>query len=94
MIRLSDAKTGQLGVVKETSLSPKDAALLRAMGLRPAAQIRVCRLGEPCIVEVMTNGACGRGGCGCRIGLSLPLAEQVFIDDETPAHPGENTRAG
>jgi Fe2+ transport system protein FeoA len=97
VIKLSDAKPGQVCVVKETSLSPKDAALLRAMGLRPAAHVRVCRLGEPCIVEVLTNGACGPDGCGCRIGLSLPLARQVFITEEgapiasnsatTPTHP-------
>lgn len=70
---------GQCGVVCETCLSDRDAAMLRAMGLRPKARIRVCRLGEPCIVEVMGATA---GGCGCRIGLARPLAERIMVGPE------------
>lgn len=79
VVRLSDCRAGQTGVVHEAFLELKDGALLRAMGLRPKARVRVCRLGEPCIVEVF--GSCG-GGCSCRIGLSLPLARQVMIAPE------------
>ena len=78
---LTSLQAGQMATVFQTSLDPADAALLRAMGLRPAAPIRVCRLGEPCIVEVMSGGdSCNRpGGCACRIGLARPLAERVMV---------------
>lgn len=73
---LSQCRPGLTGVVYEARLDPKDGELLRAMGLRPHARVRVCRLGEPCIVEIFAS--CG-GGCSCRIGLSLPLARLVMI---------------
>jgi Fe2+ transport system protein FeoA len=55
----------------------KDAAMLRAMGLRPQATVRLCRLGEPCIIEVMS----GEPSCSdsCRIGLARVLAERVMV---------------
>lgn len=80
MTPLSSAQPGQVGTVYRTCDDPKDAALLRAMGLRPNAIVRVCRMGEPCIVEVL--GSCssgGEGACRCRIGLSRPMAMQILI---------------
>lgn len=73
---LSQCRAGLTGVVYEARLDARDGELLRAMGLRPRARVRVCRLGEPCIVEIFAS--CG-GGCSCRIGLSLPLARLVMI---------------
>jgi len=94
-VSLTKLRAGDVGVVCETCMDPLDAAMLRAMGLRPNATIRVCRLGEPCIVEVFTGAAkvdpncapgvrsdrpCDRpGGCSCRIGLARPLAERVMV---------------
>ena len=52
----------------------EDAQVLRAMGLRPNAELMVCRLGEPCIVALANQ--CG---LGCRIGLSRRLAECVMV---------------
>lgn len=78
-VPLTALKTGECGVVCETCLADRDAAMLRAMGLRPSARIRVCRLGEPCIVEVL--GA-NPAGCGCRIGLARPLAERIMVGPE------------
>jgi Fe2+ transport system protein FeoA len=86
---LTQLVPGQTAVVRETRLEAQDAALLRAMGLRPNATIRMCRLGEPCIVEVLTGageGGCkGPGGCWCRIGLAKPLANGVVVE-ETDGH--------
>lgn len=54
------------------------------MGLRPRARVRVCKRGEPCIVEVLAG--CGHGGggiddaCSCRIGLAGSLARRVMIE--------------
>ena len=72
-------RVGECGLICETCLSDADAAMLRAMGLRPQARIRVCRLGEPCIVEVL---ALTDGGCGCRIGLARPLAARIMVGPE------------
>jgi hypothetical protein len=58
--------------------------LLRAMGLRPNAAIRICRLGEPTIVEVLPSrpgegNRCARPDCRCRIGLAWTLAQRVMV---------------
>lgn len=64
--------------VCETCMDPRDAAMLRAMGMRPNAKVRMIRSGEPCIIEVLgINPA--TGGCGCRIGLSRDLASRVTV---------------
>ncbi len=78
-------RPGDTGVICETCLDSGDAAVLRAMGLRPNAVIRLCRLGETCIVEVVPGSpGCGAlcdrpGGCCCRIGLERRLAERVMV---------------
>lgn len=73
-IPLSQLRPGQTGVVCSAGSDPADAALLRAMGLRMNATVRMCRAGEPCIVSVL-----GARGCSCRIGLARPLAERIVI---------------
>ena len=77
-IPLTDLRPGQIATVREVALDAEDASMLRAMGLRVDMQVRVCRLGEPCIIEVQgINPA--TGGCGCRIGLSRDLASRVTV---------------
>ncbi len=59
-------------------MEPRDAAMLRAMGMRPRCRVRMIRAGEPCIVEVLgINPA--TGGCGCRLGLARELAARVMV---------------
>lgn len=78
-------RPGDTGVICEARLSVDDAALLRAMGLCDRATIRLCRVGEPCVVAV--GGVRGVGpnpdnctcGGSCRIGLARPLAERIFV---------------
>lgn len=67
-------------------MDPRDTAMLRAMGLAPAATIRLCRQGEPCILEVLLSeppaagdGLCARADCRCRIGLTRYLAQRVKV---------------
>jgi hypothetical protein len=81
-VALTALRPGQIAYVRHTNLEAGDAELLRAMGLRMSARIRLCRLGEPCIVEVFSGGeSCNRkGGCVCRIGLARPLADQVLVE--------------
>lgn len=73
-VSLTQLKPGQTGTVESASLDAEDAALLRAMGLRLNATVRMCRPGEPCIISVQ-----GPHGCACRIGLARPLAERVRV---------------
>lgn len=74
---------GAVAKVCESCLDPLDASMLRAMGLRPAARVRLCRLGEPCVVEVFAGGA---DDGHCRIGLARLLAERVMVTSlEVPA---------
>jgi Fe2+ transport system protein FeoA len=54
-------------------LTPQDCALLRALGLTDRCSLRICKVGEPCIVEVRST----------RIGLSKSVAHGIFVVPET-----------
>lgn len=73
-IPLSQLRAGQRATLCPECLTDEDGAFLRALGLRARATVRLCRRGEPCIVDVV-----GRGGCGCRIGLARPIADRVLV---------------
>jgi Fe2+ transport system protein FeoA len=81
-VALTSLRPGQLGVVCETCLDPGDASMLRAMGLRPNATVRVCRFGEPTILEILAvtpdSGPC-QCNCSCRIGLAKELAARITV---------------
>ncbi|MDX9910336.1 MAG: FeoA family protein [Phycisphaerales bacterium] len=74
-VPLTEVSRGSRVRVDLAGLESDDRELLRAMGLRPECVVEVCRVGEPCILEV-------REGCGggCRIGLSRRLADRVLTD--------------
>lgn len=86
---LSRMRIGQVGTICETCMDPRDAAMLRAMGLKKNARVRLCRAGEPCIVEVLSVAGAGpecgspcesaASACRCRIGLARALAERVMV---------------
>jgi Fe2+ transport system protein FeoA len=46
-----------------------DGELLAAMGLTDRCLLRVCRAGEPCIVQV----------AGSRLGLAAALARRILV---------------
>ncbi|MBL0926296.1 MAG: ferrous iron transport protein A [Phycisphaerales bacterium] len=78
-ISLTQLQPGQEGVIRGASLGEDETAMLRAMGLRLNARVKMCRLGEPCIVHLVAGG-----GCGCRIGLARPLADKVRVGPIEP----------
>lgn len=78
-VALSTLLPGQQAFVQGAALDSTDAAYLRAMGIRPQALVRMCRTGEPCIVEVRSGGVQSCGSCCCRIGLSRDLADKVLV---------------
>ncbi|MBL8886228.1 MAG: ferrous iron transport protein A [Phycisphaerales bacterium] len=76
---LNAMKAGEVSHVSSLGVDdPGDAALLRAMGLRPGIRVRVVRLGEPTILEVLGAEACGCA-CASRIGLTKALASRVRV---------------
>ena len=74
-IPLSQLSAGCTARLHSAELAQDDCALLRALGLTDRCLLRVCKAGEPCIVEVKAT----------RIGLSRALARGVFVVPEALA---------
>ncbi len=83
---LSELPTGSVGRVCIDGLSihsrngeiSEERALLEALGLTDGSLLRVCRQGEPCIVEVRST----------RIGLARQVAERIYVTSPGAAHCG------
>ena len=71
-IRLSDLASGCTARLHAALLRPEDCALLKALGLTDRSLMRVCQVGEPCIVQVKTT----------RIGLSRVVADGILVVPE------------
>lgn len=79
VLAMSGLAPGEIAHVASLGMDdPADNALLRAMGLRPGVRVRVIRLGQPSIVEVLGAEACGCA-CASRIGLTKELAAKVMV---------------
>ncbi len=72
-IRLSELEAGRKARLHKAALEPQDCALLRALGMTDRCVLRICKIGEPCIVEVRAT----------RIGLSRAVADGIFVVPET-----------
>jgi Fe2+ transport system protein FeoA len=51
------------------NLDPEACHQLRSLGLTESCQLRLCKKGEPCIVQVRST----------RIGLSRAVARRIFV---------------
>ena len=69
IVPLSELGSGQRALVIERLLCGDDRRLLSAMGLGDQCVVRVCRSGEPCIVEVQET----------RLGMSRAIANKVMV---------------
>lgn len=74
-IRLCDLRVGHVARLHETRLDEESRQLLQALGLTAACRIRLCKAGEPCIVQVRST----------RIGLSRAVAALIFVIPEAPS---------
>lgn len=72
-VRLSDLAAGRTARFHEAHLAPRDCALLQALGFTDSCVLRVCKVGEPCIVQVRTT----------RIGFSRSVADGILVVPET-----------
>lgn len=58
--------------VRRMDLEPSDQALLAALGVTGRSALRLCQVGNPCIVEVR----------GTRIGMAHAVAERLWVEPE------------
>jgi Fe2+ transport system protein FeoA len=68
-IRLSDLRPGRRARLHATTIAPQDCALLAALGLTDRCVLSVCKMGEPCIVQVRST----------RIGISRTVADGILV---------------
>lgn len=72
-VRLSDLGAGRHARLHTRSLAAQDCALLSALGMTDQCVMKVCKVGEPCIVQVRST----------RIGLSRAVADGIMVVPET-----------
>ena len=72
-VRLCDLEEGCAARFHEASLDAESRDLLRALGLTSSSVVRLCKSGEPCIVQVRST----------RIGLSKLVAGQIYVIPES-----------
>ncbi|HWB15618.1 MAG TPA: FeoA family protein [Vicinamibacterales bacterium] len=72
-VRLSDLAAGRTARMHAATLTPQDCALIRALGLTDRCLMRICKVGEPCIVQVHAT----------RIGLSRTVADGILVVPES-----------
>jgi Fe2+ transport system protein FeoA len=68
-VPLSDLRVGATARFHDAKLDTDMTRFLRAIGLTRTSEFRICKNGEPCIVQVRST----------RIGLSRALAGRIFV---------------
>lgn len=72
-VRLCDLEAGHIARLHGSDLPAQDLALLGSLGMTDQCLLRVCKIGEPCIVQVQAT----------RIGLSRAVAAGILVVPET-----------
>ena len=73
-VSLSDLAVDAVAQFHEARLDPEAVRLLQTLGFTKAIRVRLCKAGEPCIVQVRST----------RIGLSSEVARNIFVIPEAP----------
>jgi Fe2+ transport system protein FeoA len=68
-VPLTDLESGAVARLHETRLDDQTRRFLRSLGLTDASRVRVCKHGEPLIIQVRTT----------RIGLSRAVGNGIFV---------------
>ena len=76
--RLTDLDVGEWGRMVDATIDPESRSLLQALGLTDNSRLRVCKRGEPCVVQVRAT----------RIGISSRIAQHITVIAE-PADRAE-----
>lgn len=67
-VPLLDLESGTIAVLRQV-LDDHSRVVLRSLGLTDGARLRICRLGNPCIIQVRST----------RIGLSKVVAQSIYV---------------
>lgn len=73
-VSLEALTEGTVARFHATDLDPESCHQLRSLGLTQECQLRLCKKGEPCIVQVRST----------RIGLSHAVARRIMVVPLTP----------
>ena len=69
-IPLTSLAIGASARLHDSRLAAEDRDTLRALGLTDGATLRVCKQGEPCVVQVRAT----------RIGITRRVAQAIFVE--------------
>jgi Fe2+ transport system protein FeoA len=73
-VALSTLATGTVARIHDPQLDPESTSLLRALGLSVSRRFRLCKTGEPCILQVGAT----------RIGVSKTVAARILVLPDGP----------
>ena len=68
-VPLTTLRSGARATLHRRDLCCEDCELLNAMGMTDRCKLRVCRIGNPCIVQVAST----------RLGLSSAMARNIMV---------------
>ena len=68
-VRLGELAVGATARLHHADIEDSTGRFLRAIGLTPTAHLRVCRRGEPCIIQVRST----------RVGLARAVADRILV---------------
>ena len=74
-VPLCDLPVGQVARLHAVDLDDAAAGLLKALGLTADSELRLCKAGEPCILQIG----------GTRIGVSRGVASRILVTPVGPA---------
>ena len=72
-VKLSTLSSGLTARLHAAELAPADCDMLRALGMTDECTLRICKVGEPCIVQVQST----------RIGLSRAVADGILVGPDS-----------
>jgi Fe2+ transport system protein FeoA len=72
-VALTEMTPGAVAELDQVT-DPRSRAVLSSLGLTGGARLRLCRIGDPCIIQVRST----------RIGLSKVVAESVYVVSPAP----------
>jgi Fe2+ transport system protein FeoA len=75
-VALAELTPGTTAVLRHVA-DTQSRNVLRSLGLVNGASLRLCRVGDPCIVQVRST----------RIGLSKVVAQSVYVTTSDGAQP-------
>jgi Fe2+ transport system protein FeoA len=80
--KLTDLEVGATARMLDAAVDAELRTLLRALGLTDNSPLRVCKCGEPCVVQVRAT----------RIGISRRIAQHITVVPDQAVVPDQKAR--